>query len=421
MGLFVFSSLLHLVDTIFVSWLGEFPMAAMSFTGPVNLCIFAMLECVANGAIALMGRNLGRGDVGAAQHIARSALALMYVESMLSLPMILPSVSNAVFEGIGAQGDVLHLCWLYNMWVPIMFPFMGYTYMCNTVFRAQGDTLTPFKAIALANTINIVLDPILIFSVGWGISGAAIATWVSRIASSYYLWRKLNKESEIKVSPLMRPWDRPTLYWRGILWIGVPVALTSASVALGMGSVNKILSAFGHRAVAAWMLGLRVEELAFNFVQGINTALVPYVAFNYGRRNAARMLAGFKAAYLLALGLMVTMGGVIYAAPHLFLDLFQPAPEIGAMAAAAIRASVPGYPFNILVVLSCGFFVGTGYSLFGTVTQLLRSIVFRVTAAWIFATQVDFSHIWWFQSLAAFCGSFVAAGFFCFVYRRVKT
>ncbi|MDR3264747.1 MAG: hypothetical protein LBT15_01930, partial [Synergistaceae bacterium] len=204
------------------------------------------------------------------------------------------------------------------------------------------------------------------------------------------------------------------------LWIGVPVALTSASIALGMGSVNKILSTFGHRAVASWMLGLRVEELAFNFANGINAALIPYIAFNYGRRDPERMLAGFKSAVLLAMILMCTMGTVIYIWPGLFLGLFRPVPEIAQMASRAIRASVPAYPFGIVVSLSCGFFVGTGYSIFGTMTQLMRSIVFRVSAAWFFATYIGFAHIWWFQSSAAFCGSFVAFFLFIIVFRRIR-
>jgi putative MATE family efflux protein len=422
MGLFVFNSLLHLVDTIFVSWLGELPMTAMSFTGPVNLCVFALLECVANGAIALMGRNLGRGKTEVARHIARSALALLYVVCLISTPLILPSVSNAVFAAIGAEGnaELLRLCWQYNMWIPILLPFMGFTYIGNTIFRAQGDSLTPFKAIALANTINIVLDPLFIFVFGWGIGGAAIATWVSRIASSLYLLRRMRCSSPIVISPIPRPWRRLTTWWRPILWIGIPVALTSASVALGMGSVNKILSTFSHRAVASWMLGLRVEELAFNFANGINAALIPYIAFNYGRRAPERMLAGYRSALVLALILMCSMGAVIYTWPGLFLGLFRPTEEIARMASRAIRASIPGYPFGIVVVLSCGFFVGTGYSLCGTLTQLMRSIVFRVSAAWLFAAYIGFAHIWWFQSFAAFCGSFVALSLFVLVYRRIR-
>ena len=422
MGLFVFNSLLHLVDTVFVSWLGELPMAAMSFTGPVNLCVFGMLECVGSGAATLMGRSLGQRNLASARHVARSALAMLYVVCLLSVPLVLPSVSNVIFSSIGAGGNdaLLRLSWSYNMWVPVMLPFMGFTYISNTAFRAQGDTLTPFKAIALANTINLVLDPLFIFTFGWGISGAAIATWVSRIASSYYLWRRIKKCSAIEVPPLLLPWTQLTFYWKKILWIGIPVALSTASVALGMGSVNKILSAFGHRAVSSWMLGLRVEELAFNFVMGINAVLIPYVAFNYGKRDANRIMEGFKSAYILSFILMCSMGTLIYSYPQAFLAIFKPLPEIGTMAARAIRASVPAYPFGIFMVLSGGFFVGTGYSIFGTFSQLMRSVVFRVSAAWVFATYFDFAHIWWFQSLAVFLGSFLTFFFFIYVFRRIR-
>lgn len=422
MGLFVFNSLLHLVDTIFVSWLGEHPMAAMSFTAPVNLCVFAMLECVGSGAAALMGQNLGQQNTGAARHVARSALALLYVFCLISVPLVFPSVSNVLFASIGATDDtLLKLCWSYNMWIPFMLPFLGFTYICNTSFRAQGDTLTPFKAIALANTINLLLDPLFIFTFGWGIGGAAIATWISRIFSSIYLLNKMKKGSLIPVPPFLQPREELARYWKSILWIGVPVALSTASVALGMGSVNKILSTFGHRAVSSWMLGLRVEELAFNFVMGINVALVPYVAYNYGKRDLGRMLEGLKAAYAIAFFLMCGMGILIYAYPELFLSVFRPHPDISRMAANAIRASVPGYPFAIFMVLVSAFFVGTGYSIFGTIGQLLRSIVFRVTAAWFFATYLDFTHIWWFQSLAAFLASFVTMGFLVHVYRRIQS
>ncbi|MCL1940656.1 MAG: MATE family efflux transporter, partial [Synergistaceae bacterium] len=309
MGLFVFNSLLHLVDTIFVSWLGELQMAAMSFTGPVNLCLFALLECVASGAVALMGQNLGRNDLDSARKISYNALALLYFLCCLASPLIFPFVSNIVFSSIGAGGNetLLDLCWKYNMWIPLMLPLMGFTFISNSTFRVQGDTLTPFKTIALANIINLALDPVLIFSFGWGISGAAIATMISRIASSYYILKKMRKESRIIINPFFRITKELTRYWKNILWIGIPVAFSTASVALGMGSVNKILSMFGHRMVSSWMLGLRVEELAFNFIMGINVAFIPYVAFNYGKRDYGRLRDGFKAAYLMGFILMCSM------------------------------------------------------------------------------------------------------------------
>ncbi|MDR3076080.1 MAG: MATE family efflux transporter [Synergistaceae bacterium] len=421
-GLFVFNTLLHLVDTIFVSWLGETQMAAMSFTGPINLCIFAMLDCVANGSLALMGRHLGRGDARSARHIATSGLWLLYAACAISLPLVLPPVSNALFGAIGAGGDgeLLRLCWLYNMWVPIMLPFMGFTYMANTVFRAQGDTVTPFKSVSIANAINIVLDPILIFGFGWGIAGAAIATWISRVVSSYYLVYKMKHAGIIRISPTALPDRRLIKYWSPILWIGVPVGLSTASTALGMGSVNKILSAFGRNAVASWMVGLRIEELAFNFLNGVTTALTPYIAFNYGKRDAVRMFEGYKAALKIAFVLVGSMAVIIYLWPQFFLSIFKPSDTIMALASRSIRAAVPGYPFNIFLGVTSGFFVGTGYSIYGTMTQIMRSIVFRISAAWLFSRIFTIENIWWFQSLAFFLASFVSMAFFLHLRKTIR-
>ena len=421
-GLFLFSSLLALVDAVFVSRLGELPMAAMSFTQPVNLCLFATLECVGGGAAALMGRHLGAQDPENARHIARSALALLYLICLLSVPMALPGVSGAVFESIGAGSDpeLLRLCWLYNLWTPVMLPFIGYTYVANTTARAQGDTLTPFKAISLANTVNLILDPLFIFTFGWGISGAAAATCVSRIAATLYLLRKMPRVSAIPVPPLLHPRTNLSAWWGPILKIGVPIALTTASVALGMGGTNSILMGYGHRAVSAWMLGVRVEDLAFNFLFGLYMALIPYVAYNYGKRDLERMTAGLRSAILLGLILMGSIGAVISLWPHPFLELFNPPRETGEMAVRAIRASVPSYPFTVFIILSGAFFVGIGQSLYGTVVQILRSIVFRISSAWLFFRWLAPEHIWWFQSLAAFLGSLVAAVFLLVVMRRLK-
>jgi len=90
------------------------------------------------------------------------------------------------------------------------------------------------------------------------------------------------------------------------------------------------------------------------------------------------------------------------------------------LASRSIRASIPGYPFNILIAITGGFFVGTGYSIFGTITQIMRSIVFRISAAWIFSRIFTIENIWWFQPLAFFLASFVSMTFFMYLMKRIR-
>jgi Na+-driven multidrug efflux pump len=111
---------------------------------------------------------------------------------------------------------------------------------------------------------------------------------------------------------------------------------------------------------------------------------------------------------------------IIYIRPQFFLSVFRPSAEIEALASRSIRASIPGYPFNIFLVIASGFYVGTGFSIFGTITQLMRSIVFRVSAAWIFSRVFTIDNIWWFQSIAFFLASFVSMGFFFYLSKRLR-
>ena len=125
-------------------------------------------------------------------------------------------------------------------------------------------------------------------------------------------------------------------------------------------------------------------------------------------------------ALLLGMILMGSIGAIIYVWPRLFLGIFRPSQETTEMAVRAIRASVPSYPCSVFLILVGAFFVGIGQSLYGTIVQILRSIVFRISAARLFFLWFAPQHIWWFQSLAAFLGSLVSLAFLALVLRRLR-
>ena len=285
------NTLLHIVDTIFVSWLGEIPMAAMSFTLAIQILVFALLEGVGAGTTALVGRKLGEGKQRVAVGMATSGLFLAYCVCLPLLPLIFPSVSDAVFSRLGAEGqpELLRQCWLYNLWTPIIAPFIGFTFIINCVFRCQGNTIVPLVCMMIANIVNMILDPIFIFVFDWGIAGAAIATLVGRLCAIYYLYYKMISSSQL-VIPVF-PKLELSLFkrWKDIIVVGFPVSLATGSVALGFGTINRILAGFGHHAVAAWMLGMRIEDFAFTVVMGVNAALTPFLAFNYGKKDYGRI------------------------------------------------------------------------------------------------------------------------------------
>jgi putative MATE family efflux protein len=422
MGMMFLNTFVFLADSIFVSWLGEEQIASMSLSLPVAITFFALLEGVVGGTTALVGQNLGRGSQMLARIIAVSGLTLTYALCLPMIPLLSRGASAWIFNGLGAMGNesILEFSYLYNFWWPITAPFIAYTFISNSVFRCQGDTITPLIAMLVANTVNIILDPIFIFPMHMGIEGAAIATLLGRVASSAYLYFKMKWSRGIFL-PVLPNMRRAFLkFWGDIAFIGLPVAMSTGSVALGFGWLNRILAGFGNYAVVALMMSLRIEDFSFNVIVGVCAALTPFLAFNYGRRDLPRMMEGMKAAAVIACAAIIVIGSVIFIFPRIFIDLFRPTEQAAQTAALSIRYAISSYPFIIANFIMNALFVATGYSAFGTVVSLVRSIIIRVPAAYFFAHLFGIRGIWIFQPVSWSLAAALSWFFFVKLVKKIK-
>lgn len=409
------NTLCHLVDTIFVSWLGDAQILAISFTFPVQIAIFAVMEGVGNGMTSLVARKLGEKRLNEARNIALAGMGFAYTLSLLWLPLMIPAVSDAFFSALGADGATLHNIWLYNVWVPPTAFAISYSFIANNVFRCQGNAMIPLIYMLITNLTNLVLDPIFIFTFGWGITGASAATFLSRIAGGAYIMRKLTTDSDIRVP--LKPYVKKRMFkvWGRIARIGLPITLSTGSVAFGMGSVNKILAgSYGQFAVAGWMVGIRVEDLASNMLIGIQNALVPFLAFNYGRRDLTRMKQGVVSAFKISATICGSLGALIFIFPQPLIAFFRPSAQIAAMAVQSIRITMLGYPAAIFAFIMNSLFLATGSTMYGFIVQVMRSMVFRIIAITFLASRVSVDYVWWFQPI-----SFTGGALCAFLFARV--
>ena len=421
-GMVLFQTLFNLIDTIFISWLGESHMVAISYTFPVQIGVFALLEGVGNGVTALVGRRLGENHLESARRTARYGLAFAYLLCLIWLPFLFPGPSNAFFRMLGASDpETLRQAWLYNMWIPPTTFVIGFTYIVNSIFRCQGDTMTPLRFFVVANGLNFILDPIFIFTFGWGMTGAAAATFIGRFAGALYLIRKMKKSSAIQLPLFVAPRLKMLRVWRSIAAIGLPVTLSTGSVALGMGSVNRVLTeAYDNVAIAGWMISLRIEDLTFGTLMGVSNALVPFIAFNYGRRSYERIKDGIRAAFVVTCCVTLSLCFLIAVWPWPAIGLFRPSPDVAHAAVRSLRITLAGYPFAMYAMIYNALFIAVGSSVYGFIVQICRCIAFRLPMAWFLAATVSMSWVWLFQPLSFFCSAVLTSGFAFYLMRRLK-
>lgn len=277
-----------LIDTFFVSLLGTEALAAMSYTFPVTFAVNCITMGIGTGLSSLIGRLLGQGEMKNAAKLTSHGLLLALV--LVALTSLLGVLSiEPLFRTLGASAELIPLIDQYmHVWylaVPLLvIPMAG-----NSAIRATGDTQTPAKIMMLSGVINGILDPLLIFGYGpfpeLGIQGAAIASglsWLGGLMGSFYI---LIIRDKLLSPPL---WRELLSDWKRILSIGTPAAFSIAMNPLSGAILMMLLSHHGNAAVAAYGAAQRIESLLIIVLMSLTSALTPFMAQNFGARQAQR-------------------------------------------------------------------------------------------------------------------------------------
>lgn len=286
----------NLIDTYFIGQLGKNELAALSFTFPVIMVIFSLVQGIGIGATALISQSFGRNDLPKAARETTDSLFLALVLVLICVLIGLSTI-NPLFTALGAGPEVLPLVreymeiWYFTI-LFVIVPFVG-----NSAIRATGDTQTPSYIMLFAVLINAVLDPILIF--GWGqvpalgLRGAALATAISRgftLLVSVYILRKRERLITFDIP------SRSVLLgcWKAILYIGVPTGVSRMIAPIAVGGVTALLATYGPDAVAAFGVGSRIEVLGTSVFFALSAAIAPFVGQNLGKQAWKRIRASIN-------------------------------------------------------------------------------------------------------------------------------
>ena len=290
--------LASLVDTFFVSKLGTDALTSISFTFPVTLIVSSIAIGIGTGVSTNFGRLIGSGNAPNAKFFLHDALlttlALMTLLGIIGLVTI-----NPLFKLLGATSVSLPLIYDYMVFWYLGSPLLVLMMVSNQALRATGDTRSAAKIMIIAASVNIILDPLLIFGLGpfpkLGMQGAAIATslsWVCALSFSWYLLAVKKK----MLSFVGINFCRIKSNWKRLAHISQPAALMNLINPVFNAILMAVLARINHDAVAAFGAGTKVESLLLLVTVALSSSLVPFIAQNLGanqkeRAHRALMLA----------------------------------------------------------------------------------------------------------------------------------
>jgi putative MATE family efflux protein len=402
-------SLFVVVDIFFVAKLGADAVTAVGLTEAVLTLLYAIAIGLSTGATALVARRIGERNVEAARIVAvqaiwvavglalvTAAIGILYAQEVLELMGASPEV---VAGGVGYTMVML------GGSVTILLIFM-----LNAVFRGAGDAVIAMRVLWVANGINIVLDPLLIFGVGpfpeLGVMGAAVATTTGRgVGVLYQLYCLSRTESRIRLK-LTDLGLRAQVMLR-LLRVSLPGAFQYTIAMSSYIFLMRVISAYGSAAVAGFTIGIRIFAFTFLPAWGFSNAAATLVGQNLGAGEPERaersvwITAKYNAAFLVMVAL------VFIFVPEPIVRFFTSDPVVVAYGVDCLRYVSYGYGFYAVGLVVTQAFNGAGDTDTPTYINLFCFWLLQIPLAYVLAQELAWGPQGVFITIAV-CDSILA-------------
>jgi len=278
--------LVDFADLYFISLLGQAELAAaVGFAGTVSFFVFSITIGLAIAIGALVARRLGAGRDAEARTVATSVLLVGVAFSAL-IAVLTTWQADALVTLLGASGETRRLATGYLHIVLPAIPLGALGIMCSSLLRAHGDARRAMQVTLWAGGVNAVLDPLLIFGVGLGLDGAALATVCARAVMAGAALHAVHRHHAGLARPSL---EGVTRHLAPMLGIAGPAVLTNVATPVGNAMVMRFIAGHGDAAVAAYAVIGRLIPLVFCTIYAVSGAVGPIVGQNAGAERYDRV------------------------------------------------------------------------------------------------------------------------------------
>lgn len=296
----------NMADTFFIGQTGD-PMqvAAVSLATPVFMVFMALGNLFGIGGSSAISRVLGEHKIERARNISSfccyGSLGLGVIMALIFIVGM-----NGILKLIGASANTIEYARDYLTYIAVGGPFIMFGTAFGNILRGEGAAKESMIGNMIGTVTNIVLDPIMILWLDWGVIGAAIATVIGNVAASaFYLQYFLRKKSGLSIN--IKDFKMGDRIASSVAAIGIPASLNNILMSCANIVLNQVLISYGDTPVAAMGVASKVNMLVVLLQIGLCSGIQPLIGYNYGARNKKRLLKVFRFTGLCA----VTLGTVL--------------------------------------------------------------------------------------------------------------
>lgn len=379
----IISSIYNIADRIFIGQgVGALAIAGLAITMPIMNIIHAFGSLIGVGSAARMSIILGRKDYDWAENILGNSTLLTF---LLGIPVMLLGYifMDDILMMFGATEGSLRYAREYMV---VVLPGMFLTTLSlnlTGLIRATGYPARSMWIMVVGAILNIILDPIFIFLLDWGIAGAAWATTISMsVTAILSILHFISPSSFIRFKK--HEWTPRLFIFRNILLIGMSPFLMNVAASGVVALMNSQLIKYGgDLAVGAYGIANTFGSLLVMFIIGVCQGMQPIAGYSYGAQRFERL----KEVYTLTMKVNVLCGLVgtllVIFIPRYLVAAFTSDPDLLDIGEVAIRYLVIMFPFIGFTITNSQFFMSIDKPWVAIVTGLSRQVLFLAPMCYI--------------------------------------
>ena len=391
-------ALYNIVDSVFVARFDpNAGTGALTLAFPIQNLIIAVSVGLAVGMNALLSRSLGEKNREKATLIAGQGFFLAFCGYLLFLVfglfLVKPFVGGQVTEG------TLHYEYAYEYISIVSVGSIGIfiQVVSERLLQSTGKSMLSMTTQLSGAIVNIILDPILIFGMfglpEMGVRGAAIATVIGQFVSAAVgvaLNVCFNKEIKILIKNFL---PKAKLI-RDMLVIGIPSIIMQAIGSVMTYSLNNILLGFSEEALNAFGVYFKLQSFVFMPIFGLNSGMVPIIAYNYGAKATNRVKKTMRLAMISAVAYMAFGMLIFQLIPGALLSIFNAGEELLAVGKSALRIISTCFPFAGVSIICSSTCQALGKSIYSLYLSAARQLIILIPSAYLLALLGQVNLVW---------------------------
>ncbi|MEN1761220.1 MATE family efflux transporter [Anoxynatronum sibiricum] len=397
-------ALYNVVDSFFVARISEGALTALSIAFPVHIFLIAIATGTGVGTSSLISRLLGQQKhedaILVAQHVLGASLVYGVLSAIAGLMLAGPLV-----RAFSNDPEVIRYGIQYTRIIMLGGVFLFTSIVANDILRGQGNTFLPMLSMMLGAITNIILDPLMIFGIGFfprmEVTGAAVATVISKAVSCFFILLLLYR-GQHQVKPKVGTFPVNFSILKSVYQVGLPSMFMQFLTSFMIGGLNMVVGTYTETAMAVTGVYFRLQSFVLMPVFGLTQGYIPIIGYNYGAGNAPRMKQALRYGLLTALVITSTGAFLFRFIPQQLIGLFQPGPEMLAIGSEALTTISLGLFIVGPAIIGATTFQAIGLGLPSLALSFLRQMVLLLPFAWILGRMWGLSAVWYAFPLSEF-------------------